>query len=78
LIASGTGSNCHIYWPLIEPAARDDVERANRRLAYALGADPAATDASRILRVPGTNSWKHEPPTAVEALAARHATAVCA
>jgi hypothetical protein len=67
-IASGTGSNCHIYWPLIEPAARDEVERANRRLAYALGADPAATDASRILRVPGTNSFKGKPPTAVQAL----------
>jgi len=72
LIASGTRSNCHIYWPLIEPAARDEVERANRRLAFALGADPVATDASRILRVPGTNSWKHDPPTAVEAV--RHDT----
>jgi hypothetical protein len=68
VIASGTGSNCHIYWPLSTPLGRDEVEWANRRLAYALGADPAATDASRILRVPGTNSWKHDPPTAVEAL----------
>ena len=67
-IASGTGSNCHAYWPLTEPLARDEVERANRRLAHALGADPASADSARILRVPGTLSWKHEPPTAVEAL----------
>lgn len=68
LIASGSGSNCHAYWPLAEPLTRDEVERANRRLAYALGADGACADAGRILRVPGTMSWKHEPPTAVEAL----------
>jgi hypothetical protein len=68
VIASGTGSNCHAYWPLTEPLARDEVERANRRLAHALGADPASADAARILRVPGTLSWKHDPPTAVEAI----------
>ncbi len=68
VIASGTGSNCHAYWPLIEALAAEEIERANRRLAHALGADPASADAARILRVPGTLSWKHEPPTAVEAL----------
>ena len=68
LIRSGTGSNCHAYWPLAESLARDDVERANRRLAQALGADPASADAARILRVPGTLSWKHDPPTAVDAI----------
>ena len=68
VIASGTGRNCHAYWPLAEALARDEVEHANRRLAHALGADPASADSARILRVPGTLSWKHEPPTAVEAL----------
>jgi hypothetical protein len=68
LIASGTGSNCHIYWPLTEPLARDEVERANRRLAHILGADPASADAARILRIPGTLSWKHDPPTPVDAI----------
>src|SRR4051794_3654564 len=68
VIASGTGGNCHAYWPLTEPLARDEVERANRRLAQAPGADPAAADAARILRVPGTRSWKPQPPTAVAAL----------
>jgi hypothetical protein len=68
IIASGSGSNCHAYWPLTEPLSRDDVERANRRLAHALGADLASADAARILRVPSTWSHKHQPPTAVDAL----------
>ena len=68
VIASGTGSNCHAYWPLTQPLARDDVERANRRLSHALGADPASADAARILRVPSTLSHKHDPPTPVDAI----------
>jgi hypothetical protein len=68
VVASGTGSNCHAYWPLTEPLPRDEVEVANRRLAHALGADSASADAARILRVPGTLSHKHDPPTPVDAL----------
>jgi CHC2-type zinc finger protein len=68
VIASGTACNCHAYWPLAEPLGRAELERANRRLAHALGADPASADAARILRVPSTFSHKHRPPTAVEAL----------
>jgi hypothetical protein len=68
VIASGSGSNCHAYWTLTQPLARDEVERANRRIAYALGADPASADAARLLRVPGTLSHKHDPPTAVDAI----------
>src|SRR3954469_15077827 len=67
VIASGTGSNCHAYWPLRDPVAADELEQANRRLAHALGADPASADAARILRIPGTLSHKHQPPTPVEA-----------
>ena len=68
VIASGTGRNCHAYWLLTQPLERDEVERANRRLAHALGADAASADAARILRVPGTSSHKRQPPTPVEAL----------
>ena len=68
VIGSGSGSNCHAYWPLTEPLTRDEVERANLRLAHALGADRASADAARILRVPGTLSHKHDPPTRVDAL----------
>jgi hypothetical protein len=52
----------HAYWPLDRPLPVDELERANRRLAHALGADAACADAGRILRPPGTLSWKHEPP----------------
>src|SRR3954469_14372165 len=68
VIASGTGSNCHAYWPLRDPIGAAELERANRRLAHALGADLASADAARILRVPGTRSHKHDPPTAVAAI----------
>src|SRR5215208_6584838 len=68
VIASGTGNNCHAYWPLAEPLAAEEIERTNRRLAHALGADPASADAARILRVPSTLSHKHSPPTPVEAI----------
>jgi RepB DNA-primase N-terminal domain/CHC2 zinc finger len=68
VIASGTASNCHAYWPLTAPVPRDELERANRRLARALGADPASADAARILRVPGTLSHKHQPPSPVDAI----------
>src|SRR5437763_1468510 len=33
VIASGTGGNCHAYWPLLDPIGADELERANRRLA---------------------------------------------
>ena len=68
VIASGSGRNCHAYWPLTEPLEREQLERANRRLAHALGADPASADAARILRLPATYSHKHQPPAPVEAL----------
>jgi hypothetical protein len=68
VIASGSGRNCHAYWPLTEPLAAGEIERANHRLAHALGADPASADAARILRLPGTYSHKHQPPVPVEAL----------
>jgi hypothetical protein len=68
VIASGSGRNCHAYWPLTEPLAAGEIERANHRLAHALGADPASADAARILRLPATYSHKHQPPAPVEAL----------
>ena len=68
MIASGSGRNRHAFWPLTEPLAADEVERGNRRLAHALGADPASADAARILRVPATYSHKHQPPVPVDAL----------
>ena len=64
-IVVGSGSGRHAYWPLSPPASPDEAERANRRLAHALGADMAATDAARILRPPGTLNFKTGEPVPV-------------
>jgi hypothetical protein len=57
--------NAHAYWPLTHPLDVDALEEANRRLAQALGADPRCADAARILRVPDTLNFKHDPPCPV-------------
>jgi hypothetical protein len=68
VIGSGSGVNCHAYWPLCEPLAPAQAEAANLKLAHAVGADLACFDAARILRPPGTWNHKHVPPTPVTAL----------
>lgn len=59
VVASGSGQ--HAYWPLMDPLNVRWVEQANRRVAWALGADLKATDAARILRPPGTYNHKSDP-----------------
>lgn len=70
-IRSGTAGHAHAYWRVEEPVDVDELERANRRLADHLGADPACTDAARILRPCGTLNHKHTPPTPVSLAAYR-------
>jgi RepB DNA-primase from phage plasmid len=65
VICSGTGENMHGWWALRQPIRPEWARRANRRLALALGADPAATDPARIMRPAGTLNFKHDPPAAV-------------
>jgi hypothetical protein len=65
VVASGSPGNTHAYWLLAEPLDTSSAEEANMRLALALGADPAATDAARILRPPYTRNFKHDPPASV-------------
>jgi hypothetical protein len=65
VIRSGGRGGRHAYWALDDPIAGDRLEDANQRLAQALGADLACSDASRILRPPGTNNFKYDPPAAV-------------
>jgi hypothetical protein len=65
IVCSGSGR--HAYWSIWPPLTPDWLERATRRLAYALGADPRATDAARILRPPGgTFNHKTGTPRPVE------------
>jgi hypothetical protein len=64
VIETGSGGG-HAWWQLHEALSGAWVQRANRRLAKALGGDPAATDPARVLRPAGTLNYKHEPPRAV-------------
>lgn len=58
-----SGGGLHVYWKLVEPGLPTPQRRAMlRAVTRALGADPAATDFARVLRVPGTWSWKRELP----------------
>lgn len=65
VVRSGSGENRHAYWLLDGQATVAEVQRANRRLAVALGADLGSAEAARILRPPGTLNHKHAPPAPV-------------
>jgi hypothetical protein len=61
LVCSGGGYQA--YWTFCEPVRLTSetiphLEGINRALALALGGDTAATDAARILRLPGTFNMK--------------------
>jgi len=68
LIIASSEQHRHAYWLLTHPIALERIESLNRRLAVALGADSASTDAPRILRPAGTLNHKHQPPTPVRLL----------
>jgi len=55
-----TGGGFHVYWKLKTPVAADAAfEQRLKGLVKALHADPAATDRSRVLRIPGTFNQKY-------------------
>ncbi|MFZ0973465.1 MAG: CHC2 zinc finger domain-containing protein, partial [Solirubrobacteraceae bacterium] len=66
IISSGSAGHAHAYFALSAPVTVPELERANRRLAHALGGDLASVDAARILRPPSSWNHKHSPPTPVE------------
>lgn len=55
-----------VVWK-VEGFQSDEAERLMRHLVRECGADPAATDSSRVLRVPGFVSYKHAAPFLVQA-----------
>lgn len=65
IVRTGSGPNVHAWWPLRSPLTPEHARVANQRLAHRLGADMRATDPARILRLPGTLNFKHEPPADV-------------
>jgi len=70
IVASGGGF--HAYWLLAEPFhISDDDSRGlgaevQRWWVRAIGADFAACDLARLLRVPGTLNGKYDPPRPVQ------------
>ena len=60
VVRSGQPGRLHAYWPLREPVPPAWAKRGNRRLAFALGSDKAATDAARVLRPVGSINHKVE------------------
>ena len=61
-----TGHGVHLYWPLGATVQPDKWSRLMARLfaacnKFGLKYDHAATDISRILRVPGTYNYKGQP-----------------
>lgn len=58
-----TGGGVHVYWlfeepvELTTPAGRERLENVLKGLADALGGDFKVTDATRILRIPGTDNF---------------------
>ncbi len=68
VVRSGTAANVHAFWALTGRLKLRELEDANRRLALALGADPRCADGARILRVPGSFSFKGGAPRPVRLL----------
>jgi uncharacterized protein YidB (DUF937 family) len=65
VIRSGSADCAHAYWALHKPVSPHAAQRSARRLALALGGDPAATDPARVLRPAGSRNHKCDPPAEV-------------
>ena len=65
IVETGTAGHALAIWQLSSPLAAEQVMQANRRLAHALGGDLAASDAARVLRLPGTLNHKEDKPRPV-------------
>jgi hypothetical protein len=61
IVISSEPTKLHLYWQLDDAAAqeKDAVSKLNRLLAYEYGADKAATDIARVLRLPGFKHMKY-------------------
>ncbi len=61
-----TGAGFHCYWRLRVPLLPASHTQAMlRAVVREVGADLAATDLSRVLRIPGTWSWKRDAPVRI-------------
>jgi hypothetical protein len=61
-----TGGGFHAYWKFSYPVKPTPERKQElKQLCVRLHGDPAATDLSRVLRLPGTFNFKYAPPKAV-------------
>jgi hypothetical protein len=67
-----SGGGLHPYWLLSQsfalPAEAERAKALLRKLAIKLGADLAAAEPARILRIPSTLNYKYSPPRPVKLL----------
>jgi len=64
-----SGGGFHLYFQFEAPMYADaKLQRQIKALVKDLGADRAATDTSRVLRVPGTFSYKNDLPVTLQSL----------
>ena len=65
MIASGSDTNVHAYWPLTERATAQDLASANRKLAHALAGDGGSvTNPAGIPRRRARATTSTSPPAA--------------
>jgi len=71
-----SGNGYHVYWKFKEPWGKSNIadhEKLLRQLAVYFSGDLAATDSSRILRLPDSRNFKYKPPRRVKVLfASKH------
>jgi hypothetical protein len=63
-LVSSSPDKWQVVWK-VEGFAQDEAERLMRHLVRETGADPAATDSSRVLRLPGFVNHKYGRPFVV-------------
>ena len=65
-VLSTSPGKFHAVWS-VEDIEREPAERLLRQMARKLGGDPAATDSTRVLRLPGFTNRKYEERFVVRA-----------
>jgi len=65
-----SGGGVHAYWLLTDPVTltnnnRDELRDIQARWVAFVGADTSAKDLARVLRLPGTQNKKYDPPRPV-------------
>jgi len=60
LVVETSPGNFHVYWR-IKDMPLDKFKKLQQMLAAKFGADPSVCDLPRVMRMPGTFNWNHDP-----------------